>query len=80
MLEWTPAGVLTIFENRRGAGVDFFKEGPEPEWIRSQFFNKRLLCLFTGQQMFGLVFFIFIFWCFLMFFGALSPKMTLFFS
>jgi len=29
---------------------------------------------------FGLVFFIFIFWCFLMFFGALSPKMTLVFS
>jgi len=37
--EWTPAGVLTIFENRSGAGVDFFKEG------RSQFFNKRLLSL-----------------------------------
>jgi len=29
---------------------------------------------FTGQQIFGLVFFILIFWCFLMFFGALSPK------
>jgi len=27
----TPAGVLTIFEIRSGAGVDFFKEGPEPE-------------------------------------------------
>jgi len=22
------------------------KEGPDPEWSRSQFFNKRLLCLF----------------------------------
>ena len=22
--EWTPAGVLTNFENRSGAGVDFF--------------------------------------------------------
>ena len=43
MSEWTPAGVLKIFENRSGAGVDFFKEGPE--WSRSQFFNKRLLCL-----------------------------------
>jgi len=29
--EWTPAGVLTNFENRSGAGVEFFKEGPEPE-------------------------------------------------
>ena len=38
-------GVLTIFENKSGAGVDFFKEGSEPEWSRSQFFNKRLLCL-----------------------------------
>jgi len=28
---WTPAGVLTNFENRSGAGADFFKEGPEPE-------------------------------------------------
>jgi len=45
MSEWTPPGVLTIFENRSGAGVDCFKEGPEPEWSRSQFFNKRLLCL-----------------------------------
>ena len=43
MSEWTPAGVLTIFENRSAAGVNFFKEGPE--WGRSQFFNKRLLCL-----------------------------------
>jgi len=43
--EWTPAGVLTIFENRSGAVVDFFKKGPELEWSRSQFFNKRLLCL-----------------------------------
>ena len=42
MSEWTPAGVLTIFENRRGAGVNFFKERSEPEWNRSQFFNKRL--------------------------------------
>jgi len=24
-------GVLTIFENRSGAGVDFSKEEPEPE-------------------------------------------------
>ena len=29
MSECTPAGVLTNFENRSGAGVDFFKEGPE---------------------------------------------------
>ena len=55
MPEWTPAGVLTIFENsvepelifltkgRSGAGVDLFKEGPE--WSRSQFFNRRFLCL-----------------------------------
>ena len=41
MSEWTPAGVLTIFENRSGAGVDFSKEGRS----RSHFFNKRLLCL-----------------------------------
>ena len=27
--EWTPARVLTNFENRSGAGVDIFKEGPE---------------------------------------------------
>jgi len=33
--EWTPAGVLMNMENRSGAGVDFFKEKPEPEWIRS---------------------------------------------
>jgi len=39
-----------------------------------------MLQKFTGQQIFGLVFFILIFWCFLMFFGALSPKMTLVFS
>ena len=44
MSESTPAGVLTIFENRSGAGVDFSKE--EPEWNRSQFFNERLDCLF----------------------------------
>jgi len=25
---WTPVGVLTIFENRSRAGVDFFKERP----------------------------------------------------
>jgi len=43
--EWTPAGVLTIFKNRSGAGVGFSKEWPEPEWSRSQFFNKRLVCL-----------------------------------
>jgi len=43
MSERTPAGVLTIYGNRSGARVDFFKEGPE--WSRSQFFNKRLLCL-----------------------------------
>jgi len=36
--EWTPAGVLTIFENRSGAEDDFFKG-----W--SQFFNRRLVCL-----------------------------------
>jgi len=41
--EWTPAGVLTIFENRSGVGVDFSREGPEWSW--SQFFNKRLVCL-----------------------------------
>ena len=28
MSEETPAGVLTIFENRSGAGVDFSKEDP----------------------------------------------------
>jgi len=33
--------------------------------------------LITGQQMFDLVLFILIFWCFLIFFGALSPRMTL---
>jgi len=31
--EWTPAGVFTIFEDRSGAGVDFFEEGPEPESV-----------------------------------------------
>jgi len=36
--EWTPAGVLTIFENGSGAEVDFSKEGPEPEWNWSQLF------------------------------------------
>jgi len=25
--EWTPAGVLTIFENKSGAGVDFLRKG-----------------------------------------------------
>jgi len=44
--EWTPAGVLTIFENRSGAGVDFFKERLEPELSRSHFLNMRLVCLF----------------------------------
>jgi len=34
--EWTPAGVLTIFENRSGADGDFSKEGPEQEWSGSQ--------------------------------------------
>jgi len=34
--EWTPAGVLTNFENKSGGGVDFFKERPEPEWSRSR--------------------------------------------
>ena len=29
MSELIPAGVLTIFENRSGAGVDSFKEGSE---------------------------------------------------
>jgi len=38
--EHTVAGVLTIFEHGNGAGVDF-SEGRS----RSQFFNKRLLCL-----------------------------------
>jgi len=38
--EYTVAGVLTIFEHGNGAGVDF-SEGRS----RSQFFNKRLLCL-----------------------------------
>ena len=46
MSEWTPAGVLTIFENRSGAGVGLSEEGPEPEWNRSHFFVKRLVCLF----------------------------------
>ena len=27
MSESTPAGVLTIFENRSGAGVDFLRKG-----------------------------------------------------
>ena len=27
MSEWTPAGVLKIFENRSGAGVDFLRKG-----------------------------------------------------
>jgi len=45
VLEWTAGGVLTIFENRSGARLDPFKEGPEPEWSRRQFFNKRLFCL-----------------------------------
>ena len=34
---------------------------------------------YTGQKIFVL-FFILIFWCFFMFFGVLSPKMTLVFS
>jgi len=32
--QWTPAGVLTNFENRSGAGVDFLRKagaGEEPE-------------------------------------------------
>ena len=29
MSEWTPAGVLTNFENRSGAGVDLLRKGPE---------------------------------------------------
>ena len=37
MSEWTQARVLTIFENRSGAGVDFCKEEQEPERSRSQF-------------------------------------------
>ena len=41
--EWTPARVLTNFENRSGAGIDFFKEGPE--WSRSRFLNMRLVCI-----------------------------------
>ena len=52
MSEWTPAGVLTIFHTRSGAGVDFLKEGLEAEWSRSQFFNKRLLCLLLLQIVF----------------------------
>ena len=43
MSEWTPAGVLTNFENKRGAGVDFFRE--RPEWSRSHFLNMRFVCL-----------------------------------
>jgi len=39
--EWTPTGVLTIFENSSGAGVVLLRKGRS----RSQFFNKRLLCL-----------------------------------
>ena len=35
--EWAPAGVLTIFENRSGARVDFSKEGQEPEWAGVSF-------------------------------------------
>ena len=31
MSKWTLTGVLTIFENRSGAGVDISKEEPEPE-------------------------------------------------
>ena len=46
MSEWTPAGVSTKSENRSGAGVDFFKEMPEPEWSWSHFLNIRLVCLF----------------------------------
>ena len=45
MSEWTPAGVLTNFENRSGAGVDFFMERPELEWSRSCFLNMRLVCI-----------------------------------
>jgi len=40
--ESNPAGVLTIFENRSGARVDFSKEEPR----RSQFFNEMLVCLY----------------------------------
>jgi len=43
-------------------------------WVKKQFWQ-----IITGQQIFGLVFFILISWCFLMFFCALSPKMTLVF-
>jgi len=38
MSKWTLTGVLTIFENRSGAGVDFLRKG------QSQFLNKGLLC------------------------------------
>jgi len=44
--ESTLAGVLTIFENWSGAGVDFSKEELEPQWSRIQFFKERLVCLF----------------------------------
>jgi len=32
--------------SQSGAGVDFSKEEPEPEWSRSQLFNKRSVRLF----------------------------------
>jgi len=43
--EWTPAGVLTNFENRSGAGVDLLRKGPDPEWSQSYFLNVWLVCL-----------------------------------
>jgi len=42
--EWTPAEVLTNFENRSGAGVDFLGKGRSGAGVI--FFNMRLICLF----------------------------------
>ena len=56
MSEWTPARVLTNFENRSGAGVDFFKEGPELDWRRSHFLNMRLDCLLLIDIIAGCLF------------------------
>ena len=37
--EWTPAGVLTIFENRSGAGVDFLRKGRSRSGAGVSFFE-----------------------------------------
>ena len=52
MSEETLAGVLSIFENRSGGGVDFSKKEPKPEWSQSQFFKMRLVCLLSLQIFF----------------------------